>query len=337
MGTQFEGPGAQTQAQLRESAFNRRKCFFVINTRSGNYFKWLVRLRIGEFLTTEGVSGELHYLKDTETLRARLDAAYEEGFRDFAAVGGDGTVSLVASLLRRRECSIAIVPVGTSNMLAQLLGIPLGARRSLELLAGPHRIRAIDALEIDDRLFFLNASAGLSSFSISDLRTQEKTYLKLLAYVLAVVRSMRRAKTRHFHLTINGQPVELDAAELFVDNAGALWMPRLRTSDVQLDDGNAAICYVTKGTFLELLSAVLDVLLVRKKRQSIRFVARAQDATIECDERIPVQADGDAIGHTPVTIKVSPRVARFIVPATNLQSPVSDVTTILSPPQLHLP
>lgn len=336
METQAALPQDAEHSVPQEAALQRRRFFFVVNKRSGNYFKWLVQMRIGEFLTTEGISGEVHYLKDAATLRVRLEAAYDAGFRDFVAVGGDGTVSLVASLLRRHECQLGIVPVGTTNMLAQLLGIPLGAKRSLELLLTPHRIRAIDALEVGDRLFFLNASAGLSSFSISDLRTEEKTYFKLLAYVFAVLRSMRKAKTRRFRLTVDGKPIELEAAELFVDNAGALWMPRLRTSDAQLDDGEAEICYVTKGTPPELGNAVLDVLLVRKKRLSIHLVASARRITVDCDERIPVQADGDAIGHTPVTITVAPGTTRFIVPQTDSSLPVSNVTAMLAPPPLRL-
>lgn len=292
----------------------RRRFFFVINTRAGNYHKWLVPMRIGEFLTRERVTGEVHYLKCTESLKERLDAAYEDGYRHFVVVGGDGSISIVASQLRDKDCDIGIVPVGTTNMLAQLLGIPLGARRSLDILLSSTHTRAADALDINGRLFFLNASAGLSSFSISDLRTVEKSYFKLLAYVFAVGRSMRKAKTRKFRVTINGHLESIEAAELFVDNAGALWTPRYRTSDAKLDDGTAEVCYVNKATLIELGNAILDVLLVRKTRLGVRRVASAQTVSIDCEECIPVQADGDAIGFTPVDITVIPAAARFIVP-----------------------
>ena len=198
-------------------------------------------------------------------------------------------------------------------MLAQMLRIPYTTRRAFELLLSSEHSRSIDALDIGGRLFFLNASAGLSSFSISDLRTVEKSYLKLLAYVLAVARSKRKAQTRNFRVSMDGEEHFIQAAELFVDNAGALWMPRYRTSDAQLDDGTAQVCYVRKGTTIELLNAVLDVLLVRKKRHSIRYVASAVSVSIDCDDIIPVQADGDAIASTPVSISVVPAAARFIV------------------------
>ncbi|TFH37069.1 MAG: hypothetical protein E4G93_01025 [Dehalococcoidia bacterium] len=292
----------------------RRKYFFVVNTRSGNYRKWLVQMRIGEFLTTEGVTGDVHYLRDTETLRQRLAAAYSDGHRDFVVVGGDGTVSLVAGMLPGPDCRLGIVPVGTTNMLAQMLGIPLGTRRALELLLSSHRFRQVDALSIGEKLYFLNVSAGLSSFSISDLRTAEKSYFKLLAYVFAVLRSMRKAKTRRFRVTIDGRDESVEAAELFVDNAGALWTPRYRTSEARLDDGRAEVCYVNKATPGELGSAILDVFLMRKSRHSLRRVASARTVSVDCEECIPVQADGDAIGRTPVDITVVPAATRFIVP-----------------------
>jgi diacylglycerol kinase family enzyme len=305
---------SQTASPHGEQPRGRRRFFFVVNRHSGNYFKWVVQLRLGEFLTREGVSGEVHYLCDTETLRQELARAYDAGHRDFIVVGGDGTVSLVASLLPRKDCRLGIIPVGTTNMLAQLLGIPLGTHRALEMLLTSRQTRRIDALGSGERLFFLNASAGLSSFSISDLRTAEKSYFKLLAYVFAVTRSMRKAKTRRFHVEIDGQPQDIEAAELFIDNAGALWMPRYRTSDARLDDGLAEVCYVQKATPRELGNAVLDVLLVRKHRVALRRVASARVATIDCEEPIPVQADGDAVAFTPVELRVIPAAVCFIVP-----------------------
>ena len=308
----------ETTSQLRgdSSPTQCRKFFIVVNKRAGNYFRWFIQPRLGEFLATEGVEGQVHDFFNTHLLKQKLATAQHEGFRCFIVVGGDGTINLVASLLVHEDCVIGIIPTGTSNMLAQMLQIPLNSRRAFGLLLTPTHSKSLDALKIGERLFFLNASVGLSSFSISDLRTAEKTYLKLLAYVFAVARSMRRAQTRDFRVTIDGEELLVQAAELFVDNVGAVWTPRHRTSEAQLDDGRATVCCVQKGTFLELINAALDVLLVRKRRQSIRYVASGVSISIDCDESIPVQADGDAITCTPVCITVMPAAARFIVRTT---------------------
>ncbi|MBN1855746.1 MAG: hypothetical protein JW846_02180 [Dehalococcoidia bacterium] len=290
-----------------------RKFFFVVNRQAGNYFKWFVQPRMGEFLATEGIEGQVHYFFNKHVLKQKLEIAQRSGYRTFIVVGGDGTVAMVASLLFHEDCTIGIIPTGTTNMLAQMLHIPLYTPRAFDLLLSSTTSKSLDALKIGEQVYFLNASVGLSSFSISDLRTVEKTYFKLFAYVFAVARSMRRAHTRNFRVTIDGEEHLVQAAELFVDNVGALWTPRHRTSEAQLDDGRATVCCVQKGTFLELINAALDVLFVRKRRQSIRYVASGVSISIDCDESIPVQADGDAITHTPVSITVMPAAARFIV------------------------
>jgi len=304
---------AQARPRLGGVLPERRRFFFVVNKQSGNYLKWLVQHRLGEFLTTEGVAAEIHYLKDETTLQRTLNRAYSEGYRSFIVVGGDGTVSLVASHLRHEDCSLGIVPVGTSNMIAQLLKIPMLPGRALELILESDSTRAFDAISLGEHLFFLNASVGLSSFSIAGLRSSEKTYLKLLAYVLAVARGMRKARSRRYRVTVDEITTSIEAAELFVDNAGSLVMPRVRTSTARIDDGKAEICYVRKADPVEFGKAILDVLLVRRNRQSFKHVASGSNVRIECEEVVPVQADGDSVSTTPVDISIVPAATRFIV------------------------
>jgi len=295
------------------SRHKEQKFFFVVNPRSGNYREKVVRKRLADFLSAEGVSGEVHYFVDEETLRQSVGRAIAEGVRSFVVVGGDGMVALVAGHLKGKRFRMGIVPTGTANMLAQLLGIPIDSRKALEVLTSSTRTKTIDGLAIGGRVFFMNASIGLSSYSIQELRTEEKSLLKRAAYILAVLRSMRKAVTRTLYLEIDGKPQQVEAAELFVDNAGALGTPRYRLSDARFDDGKAEVCLVHKGTPAEFFSAMLDVF-VRKNKRAIRWIGSAGQVRVECEQPLPVQADGDAVTETPVTIEVVPAAATFIVP-----------------------
>ena len=295
------------------SQHKEKRFFFVVNPRSGNYRERAIREQLAEFLSAEGVSGEVHYFVDGETLRQSVGRAKDEGFKSFVVVGGDGVVALVASYLKDKGVRMGIVPTGTTNMLAQLLGVPLSSRKALGVLNSSTRTKTIDGLAIGGRLFFMNASVGLSSYSMQELRTEEKSLFKRAAYVLAVLRSMRKAVTRTFYLEIDGKPRQVEAAELFVDNAGALGTPRYRLSDARLDDGKLEVCLVHKGTPAEFLSAMLDVF-VRKNKRAIRWIGSAEQVRVDCGQPLPVQADGDAVAETPVTVEVVPAAATFIVP-----------------------
>jgi diacylglycerol kinase family enzyme len=68
--------------------------------------------------------------KSTEVVQVASD----RGFDVFVAAGGDGTVSNAASGLARTKIPPGIVPVGTGNILARQLGIPLDPEGCISVL-----------------------------------------------------------------------------------------------------------------------------------------------------------------------------------------------------------
>jgi diacylglycerol kinase family enzyme len=68
-----------------------------------------------------------------ETARAAAEAA-AEGASVVVAIGGDGMVHHVSQGLVGTESSLAIIPVGTTNVVARLLGIPSRASRAVKLI-----------------------------------------------------------------------------------------------------------------------------------------------------------------------------------------------------------
>ena len=77
-----------------------------------------------------------------DTRRVSAQAA-AEGFDVVVAMGGDGVVHHVVDGLAGSETSLGIVPAGTTNVLARLIGIPNNARRAVDLIAGPTRPRPV--------------------------------------------------------------------------------------------------------------------------------------------------------------------------------------------------
>jgi len=292
---------------------SNKKVLIVANPKSGKYREEVFQKRLADILSTQGLSGELYCFAGQEDLAKRLTKARSEPVDAFVVVGGDGTVAMVASHLRRKPAPIFIIPAGTTNLLAQVLGIPIDIKDALNLLASPTETKTIDGLEINGRLFFMNASIGLSSSSVKEVKQERKSSLGIFAYVLAVIRRVAKATSHRFSLEIDGKLQQVEAAEIFIANIGAVGMPKYRLADSQFDDGKLEVCVIYKNTPRELLNALLD-LLVRKRKRSIHRIARGERITISCEEHLPVQADGDVVEETPVTIEVVPRAATFVVP-----------------------
>jgi diacylglycerol kinase family enzyme len=68
---------------------------------------------------------------------AKAAQAVESGARIVAAMGGDGIVHHVAQGLVDTEATMAIIPVGTTNVIARLLGVPSKPAKAARLMIDP--------------------------------------------------------------------------------------------------------------------------------------------------------------------------------------------------------
>ena len=154
-----------------------------------------------------GSAGEEGYLERfAETLHAggleievlnteRPDHATElaamAGERLVIAAGGDGTVNEVVNGLSR-GATLGILPLGTANVLARELGLPLKAEDACErILTGtPSRMDIGVATDEEgtERRFACMAGIGFDANVIREVTPRFKRYLKSLAFPLVALK-----------------------------------------------------------------------------------------------------------------------------------------------------
>src|SRR5204863_5596917 len=79
-----------------------------------------------------------------------------------AAVGGDGTIGLIAGALRGKDVPLAVIPAGRGNDFARVMGIPTDPRVAAAVaLDGEERV--VDVADVDGRPFVCIASFGFDS------------------------------------------------------------------------------------------------------------------------------------------------------------------------------
>ncbi|MBK3399796.1 MULTISPECIES: diacylglycerol kinase family protein [Methylobacterium] len=94
-------------------------------------------------------------------LPERLEAAATMPDIDAVAVaGGDGTLACAAQALTGKQAPLGILPLGTMNLLAKDLGLPLDLDAAVQVLA-TGTVRAIDAGEVNGHVFLINSVLGL--------------------------------------------------------------------------------------------------------------------------------------------------------------------------------
>src|SRR5689334_1937008 len=100
------------------------KTYVIQNPVSGLSDAPTIRAKISQVMDEYQIPFEIYETTGKDDLYEIVKAAIKNGFERFVAVGGDGTISGVASGLVNTKIPLVIIPTGTVNALARELQIP---------------------------------------------------------------------------------------------------------------------------------------------------------------------------------------------------------------------
>ena len=106
--------------------------------------------------------------------------------RCIVAAGGDGTVTDVAN--RHPGCPVAVLPLGTENLLAQYLNMPRCGRTLAKIIV-TGRIRKLDSATANDRRFLLMLSAGVDGNIVHAVHAARVGTIRRIGYVVPTLRA----------------------------------------------------------------------------------------------------------------------------------------------------
>jgi diacylglycerol kinase (ATP) len=289
-----------------------KQAFVVLNPNSGRANVEQVRQLLAARLDEHGWLYDVYEITGDEDVAAIVRAACAHGANLVIAAGGDGTVASVVNGVWQSSASIGILPVGTGNLLARAMDIPNAAEPALDLIVGDHALQALDLMQIGEQVFVLDVSAGLSARAMRDTPPEQKKRFGVLAYVWPMVRDLIRLRRRDFNLTIDGRRMPIRASEILVANGAFPQGPREGFNDQQFN-----VYILTARTLPDYLRVIWGFVRGSRKGQTgLRTLTVRESITIEAVRQPqPVQADGEALGTTPITLQLVPSAVRVIVPS----------------------
>ena len=152
--------------------------------------------------------------------------------------------------------ALAVIPAGSGNGFARELAIPWQPDEAIRV-AIRGRNRAIDAGEINGRLFFNMAGIGIDAVIAEQFNTQGKLGRRGLGpYVRIGLRECFRYKGRHYRVTLDGEEIAAHALLIAFAN-GREYGNRIRLApQARIDDGKLeALVVDDRPPLLRLLAA----------------------------------------------------------------------------------
>ncbi len=175
------------------------KYLFIINPTSGLVKVQNPEKKIHQFCKAKGLDYDIVYTKGPGHGQ---ELASQGGYSHYIAVGGDGTVSELASALVGTDGILGIIPMGTGNDTVRSLSIPLKVNQAMERLV-EGQVSTIDMGRAGDRYFINIFSIGLDAEVVKFTNKYKKNFPRAIAYHIGIIAGVILYKK--IHLKIQGE------------------------------------------------------------------------------------------------------------------------------------
>jgi YegS/Rv2252/BmrU family lipid kinase len=316
-----------------------KKAVLLYNPESGASGSREAELQaVVKLLRHEKVDAELVLTHSPADAAQQARQAGDSGVDTVFACGGDGTIHSVLQGMVKSPTALAIMPMGTANALAHDLGFPMklpAAARAL-LRSVPRRVALGHIKYIDlkgntgSRYFVVAAGAGVDAHLFYKLHSGTKQRMGMTAYYakawhLWFSYPMTRFQVE-FTETGKDENRRADITELMavrIRNFGGILQELAPGASLDRDDLRVVSCrtasrfsyllYVTRG-LLRRKWSVPGIDLAHSNRISLSYAAGSGDS-IEKQQKIYVETDGELVGTLPAEITVIPDALTLLAPA----------------------
>lgn len=242
---------------MSEPASRLKQALIVLNPVAGNSSTPAIEAIEQCFAGNKQWSYEIYKTTGQEDMATLVRNRLALGLDLVVAAGGDGTISEVVDALVYQKAPLAIVPLGTGNVLAHELKIPLKLDEACDLLLGDHNLVELDVMQVNGKAFISHISIGIYSLIVRETTALQKRRLGRLAYLWTAFRKLMARKTWYFTLIVDDHVRRFRASSVLVANAGAVGLSSLRWgADICLDDGQLNICIIRGQTLMHYLGLV---------------------------------------------------------------------------------
>jgi len=227
----------------------------------------------------------------------------EPEFDVIVAAGGDGTIAAVVNGIAESPRPIAVLPLGTANVLAAEIGLPRrAADRAAVIATGP--AQPIWPGRIGGRLFVTSASSGFDADIVATVDARLKRRGGRLAFVWASLVCLWHYRERQ--LTVRANGAEHHAAAV-IATTGPLYAGRFVIApEAILAEPVLHLVLLRGGGRFAVLRYMAALWLGRLPRAAGVTILSTHAATIAGGDDGPVQADGDIVACLPVTLEIAP-------------------------------
>lgn len=283
--------------------------YYIVNPAAGGAKINKIQDRLKDRLKRLGIMGEFVKSTGPDDVAKLARLGIERGYKTIVAVGGDGTINEVMNaILDNEKIVLGIIPTGTTNDLADALGIRDWF--SATGILASRKIEEVNLGRVADRYFVTTVNIGFESRISNIKRLSRGNIADRVRFGLGVFKEATTYRPIKAKIKFdNNYDVLADCFNIVVANSN--FSPIIGKNPKKYDNLlNTTV--VTKIPGLKALryGYLADTSVIELPKIS---VFHSKKITIETKKPVDVSADGQVVGKTPISVRVSDKKVRVIV------------------------
>jgi YegS/Rv2252/BmrU family lipid kinase len=247
-----------------------------------------------------------------------------DGASRLVVVGGDGSVHEVVNGIAGADgVELAVIPRGTGFDFVRTFGITRDLDAAIETALNGV-VREIDLGVVsyrswagaESRSYFANVgSAGISGAIAKRANETTKALGGKISYYWATLAVFARWQTGELRVSVDEETRAGKMIDLMVANGRYLGGGMMMCPEAEPDDGLFDVMLIGDVTKRDLLLVLPKTYRGKHLPHPRLEVLRGRVVTVDADEPLPVELDGEQPGTTPARFEVVPRALRLLVPS----------------------
>lgn len=271
--------------------------------------------KAASILKEKGFETEILFTEKSSHAVDLARAALKKNPQLIIAAGGDGTINEVMNGIAGKEIPLAILPMGTTNVLAKELSIPENIHGAIEtaITKTPKKV-SLGKIEfthhssVITRYFCLMAGIGYDGKAVHEVNLKIKNISGKTAYILSGLKSFLTYTPDELNLTVDG--IQHSGYSAIICNASRYGGHLKVAPDADIAEPFLYTCIFKGNKRVDLLRYVFGIM--RGDHSKSPDVVYLKSSSIEVKGNAHIQIDGDYIGRTPARISIEKDILRLV-------------------------
>jgi YegS/Rv2252/BmrU family lipid kinase len=240
-------------------------------------------------------------------------AAVQDGFDTIVAAGGDGTVNEVVNGIAGTDVMLGLLPLGTMNVFATELGLPVNDLEACWQIVQGNATRRVDLPSANGKHFVQLAGVGFDAQVVQETSQAFKRSFGPLSYIVNAAQIAARTPPQ---LRIESEnAVSEEGSFVLVGNGRLYGGPFPFFKQAIIDDGLFDVLVFKRLNYLEIVRYMQDVIFSSQITSPEVEYFQTTSLRVSSETPVPVEVDGELIGHCPVEFQMNHYGLRVLAPA----------------------